>query len=112
MSELTRRPDPNRIDCWLIYYGDVRVGLIARSASTPEAMTQWNWSCEFRPIPGDQYGGTAETFAKARAAFKAAWQDYLAQLTKGDFQTGRDQQAWTVEKYLHIDRGERRDSRR
>jgi hypothetical protein len=30
MPGLTRRLDPDRPDCWLIYFGDVHVGTIAR----------------------------------------------------------------------------------
>jgi len=52
-------------------------------------------------------GSTAATFAEARTAFKAAWQDYLPRCTKADFQTWRDHQAWTVEKYLRLDHGEK-----
>jgi len=107
MPELTRRPDPNRRDSWLIYYGDVHVGTIARAVSTPNAMPRWKWLCGFYPDRGDQRGGIADTFAEARAAFKAAWQGYLPHCTKVDFQTWRDQQAWAVQKYLHMDRGER-----
>jgi hypothetical protein len=29
MCELTRRRDPERPDCWHVYYGDVIVGTIA-----------------------------------------------------------------------------------
>jgi len=77
MPELTRRRDPNRANSWLIYYADVHVGTIARSIGNPDAVPPWKWSCGIYPGPGDQRGSTAATFAEARAAFKAAWQDYL-----------------------------------
>jgi len=49
MPDLTRRPDPHRADSWLVYYGDVHVGTIARAAGTPNAMTQWKWSWGLYP---------------------------------------------------------------
>jgi len=30
MPDVTRRLDPDRADCWLIRYGDVHIGTIAR----------------------------------------------------------------------------------
>ncbi len=102
MRQLTRRPDPHRRDSWLIYYGDVHVGSIARADCDPDAVPRWKWLCG----PGDQRGSTADTFAEARTAFKAAWQDYLPHYTRTDSQAWRDQQAWLVEKYLRLDRGE------
>lgn len=104
MPELTRRPDPYHANSWLIYFGTVHVGTIARAEGMPNVMMQWKWSCGFYPgsSPGELRGGTAESFDRARAAFKAAWQD--ARCTKADFLTCRDQQAWTVEKYLRLDR--------
>jgi hypothetical protein len=75
MPELTRRPDPHRPDCWLIYFGDVHVGTIAKSNSIPNAEPKWQWLCGFYPSsePGEQRGGTKATFEKAREAFGAAW---------------------------------------
>jgi hypothetical protein len=78
MPVLTRRADPHRADCWLIHYGDVRVGSVARAAGTPNAQTQWKCLIGFYPGPGDQRGGTADTFEAARAAFEAAWQNIAA----------------------------------
>jgi hypothetical protein len=40
MPVRTRRPDPHRADCWLIYYGDVHVGTIARAIGNPNAEPQ------------------------------------------------------------------------
>ena len=48
----------------------------------------------------------AATFEAARAKFEAAWQDYVPRCTAAAFQTWRDQQAWTKEKYRRFDRGE------
>jgi hypothetical protein len=103
MPELTRRLDPNCRESWLVYYGDVHVGTIARAVVTSNAMTQWKWSCEFYPRPSDH----CDTFAEARAAFKAAWQDFLPRCTRADLQTWCDQQmAWKVEQYLRLERDE------
>ena len=99
MPELTRRPDPHRSDSWHVYYGDIHVGTIARAVALRNAITQWKWYCGFYPGPGDQLGGTADTFAEARVALKAAWQDYLPRCTKADFQAWRDQ-------HRRFDRGE------
>src|SRR5262245_24737162 len=106
MPELTRRRDPNRANSWLIYYADLHVGTIARSVGNPDVVPLWKWSCGIVSSPGDQRGSTAATFAEARAAFKAAWQDYLPRCTKAELQAWRDQQAWAAEKYLRLDRGE------
>jgi hypothetical protein len=107
MPELTRRRDPNRANSWLIYYADVHVGTIARSVDNPGAVPLWKWSCGIDPGPGDQRGSTAATFAEARAAFKAAWQDYLPRCTNPDLQAWRDQQARAAEKYLGLDRDQK-----
>ena len=102
MPDLTRRADS-----WLVYYGDVHVGTIARAVGNPNAEPQWNWLCWFYPgsNPGEQRSGTADTFDQARAAFEAAWLDYLPRRTEADFQAWRDQQAWAIEKYRRRDRG-------
>jgi hypothetical protein len=34
MPDLSRRPDLYRADCWLIYFGDVHVGTVARAVTT------------------------------------------------------------------------------
>jgi hypothetical protein len=106
---LTRRKDPHRTDCWQIYFGDVRVGTIAKSNSVPNAEPQWQWLCGFYPgsNPGEQRGGTEATFEKAREAFGVAWRIFSANRTEADYQAWRDQQRWTERKYRSIDRGER-----
>ena len=108
MSDLTRRKDPDRPDCWLIYFGDVHVSTIARSVGNPNAKPQWQWLCGFYPgsRPGEQRGGTQPDFAKARAAFGIAWRIYSATRTETDYQTWRDQRDWTTRKYPMRDRGE------
>ena len=71
-TKLTRRKDPFRTDCWQIYFGDVRVGTIAKSVGNPNAVPQWQWHCGF--YPGSNPGETAPTFDQARADFEVAWQ--------------------------------------
>jgi hypothetical protein len=46
-------------------------------------------------------------FEAARAAFEAAWRDYLPKHTEIDFQEWHDHQAWEKEKYRRFNRGER-----
>jgi hypothetical protein len=109
MPVLTRRRDPDRADCWRVHYGDVRVGMIGRTTGNPNAAERWQCSCGFYPgsNPNEYRHGTAATFVAARAAFEAAWRDYLPQRSDADFQAWRDQQAWTAEKYRRFDSGER-----
>ena len=82
---LTRRRDPHRSDCWLIYLGDVHVGTIARAVGTPNAETQWNWSCGFYrgSKPGEQSGGTAPTFDEARAQIRTSVDRVLREPHRG-----------------------------
>ena len=108
MPDLTRRPDPHRANSWLIHYFDVHLGTIARAGGNPDAEPQWKWLCGFYPgsNPGEQRGGTADTFEQARAAFEAASRVYLPKRSEADFQAWRDQRDWTAEKYRRRDRGE------
>ena len=109
MPDLTRRPDPHRPDCWHIYFGDVHVGTIAKSTGIPNAEPQWQWLCGFYPgsNPGEQRGGTAATFEKAREAFGTAWRVLSANRTEADYQAWRDQRDWTARKYVMWERGEK-----
>ena len=106
MPDLTRRPDPHRANSWLIQYGDVHVGTIARAVGNPGAEPQWKWLCGFYPgsNPGEQRGGTADTFEQARAAFEAAWLNYLPRRTEADFQSWRDHQAQNPNHWREVTR--------
>ena len=106
MSALTRRRDPDRRDCWRVFYGDVCIGTIARRAGVPNDVDQWEWSCGLYPgtCPGGT-GGTAATFEAARAGFEAAWHTFLPTRSEADFQAWRDQRDWTAWKYEMRDRG-------
>jgi hypothetical protein len=109
MLSLTRRRSKDRADCWLIYYGDVHVGTIAKSVGNPGAEPQWQWNCGFYPgsQPGECKTGRAGSFDEARAQFGSAWQVFLAKRSEADFQAWRDERDWTAEKYRRFDRGER-----
>jgi hypothetical protein len=77
MPARTRRRDRDRREeCWLIYYGDVRVGFIAIRSGIPNNQAPWGWRCGFYPgsEPGEYTSGTATTFDQARADFEKAWQ--------------------------------------
>jgi hypothetical protein len=110
MPVLTRRRDPDaHQEVWRVYYGDVKVGLIAIRSGNPDSTDPWQWHCGFYPgsHPRECTTGTAASFDHARTAFEAAWRVFLANRTEADFQAWRDQQAWTAEKYRRFDRGER-----
>jgi hypothetical protein len=110
MPALTRRRDPDVAqETWRIYYGDVVVGLIGACVGNPTCAPSWQWRCGFYPgsRPGECTNGTADDFDKARADFETAWCVFLAKRTEADFQTWREQQAWTEEKYRRFNRGER-----
>jgi hypothetical protein len=109
MPALTRRREPDR-QTWHVYYGDTRVGTIGERAGVPHDVEQWEWSVGFYPVshrhpeqrsPGD----TAASFEQARAAFEAAWPDYLASCTEEDFVENRRQRAATAWKYRMHDTG-------
>jgi hypothetical protein len=79
----------------------VHVGAIAKRTGNPHGTEPWEWRCGFYPgsNPGDDRHGTAASFDAARAAFEAAWRDYLPKRREADFQEWRDHEACTVEKY-------------
>jgi hypothetical protein len=56
MPDLIRRRYPERVDCWQIYYGDVRVGTIARRTDCPNDVDQWEWGCL---VPSAGWASTA-----------------------------------------------------
>lgn len=102
MPELTRRLDPEaREECWHVYYGDVRVGTIAKRVGIPNGEDPWGWSCGFYPgcHAGEQTGGSAPTLDQARADFEEAWQVFLSNRTETDFTEWREAQAFTAWKY-------------
>jgi hypothetical protein len=114
MPALTRRRNPDRHDCWHVYYGDVRVGTIAVRSGVPVDRDQWGWSCGFYPgsEPGEYRQGTAATFEAARDAFEAAWREYLPKRSEADFQAWRDERDWTERKYAMWTSGEKLPSQK
>ena len=98
MPELTRRPHPERSDCWHVYYGDVQVGTIAVQSGLPVHAKQWRWDIGFYPAShrGHNRSGYAASFDEARAGLEAAWKAYLPKCTKADFNEFRRQRAWTA----------------
>jgi hypothetical protein len=112
MPVLTRRRYPERPDCWHIYYGDARVGTIARRVGQPHDEDPWQWLCGFYPgsNPGEQTDSTAATFEQARADFEVDWRRFSARRTPADYQAWRDQRDWTARKYAMWERGERMPS--
>jgi hypothetical protein len=109
MPTLTRRRYPERPDCWHIYYGDVRVGTIARRVGNPHDTDPWEWSCGFYPgsHPCECTDDTAAPFDQARADFERAWAVFLSKRTEADFQKWRDNRDWTARKYAMWEAGER-----
>ena len=58
----------------------------------------------------EQRYGDAANFEAARAAFEAAWREYLPRRSEANFEEWRDPEAWTAEKYRRFDRHERMPS--
>jgi hypothetical protein len=64
MPALTRRRDLEAPDeCWHVYYGDVRVGTIAKRVGIPFDEDPWGWACGFYPgsHPRECTNGAATT---------------------------------------------------
>jgi hypothetical protein len=110
MPALTRKRVNDRPATWHIHFAGVRVGVIVERSGVANTAEPWEWHCGFYPggMPGEQRCGRAVNFEDARAAFEAAWRDYLPKCSDADFQEWRDQETWTVEKYRRFDRHERK----
>jgi hypothetical protein len=109
MPALTRKRVNHRPERWYVQYAGVRVGVIHERSGAPPTSDQWLWCAAFilGSRPCDDRHGTAASFEAARAAFEAAWRDYLPKRTEADFEAWRDQEAWTAQKYRRFDRHER-----
>jgi hypothetical protein len=115
MPTLTRRRSSDaREESCKIFYGDVRVGTIAKRTGIPRDQAPWGWSCGFYPgsHPGECTNETAATLDQARADFEAAWRVFLAKRTEADFQAWRDQRDSTERKYSLWAKGERLPSQK
>jgi hypothetical protein len=106
MPELTRKRVNDRPVTWHVHYAGVRIGVIVERSGAPPSSDQWQWCCGFYPgsNPGDDRHGTAATFEAARAAFEAAWRDYLPKRSDDDFEEWRQDAAWHAAKYARWDR--------
>jgi hypothetical protein len=109
MPALTRKRANDRPLTWHVHYAGVRVGVIIERSGVANTAEPWEWHCGFYPgsNPGEQQYGRAASFEAARAAFEAAWLEYLPNRTDADFQEWRDQEAWTARKYAMWKAGER-----
>jgi hypothetical protein len=108
MTALTRRRDPDTPqETWLIYYGDVQVGVIAERVGNPTSTARWQWSCGFYPgsHPSEQARGTAGTFDQARGAFELAWRFFWAKHGGADFEEYRRDRAFHAWKQAMSDAG-------
>ena len=98
--ELTHRRDPDaQQETWLIYYGDVRVGVIVKRVGNPDSLPGWQWSCGFCPGSNlaERTSRLAESFDQARRAFEAAWRIFLVKRTEvnfADYRRDRAFHAW------------------
>jgi hypothetical protein len=102
MPTLPRRRDLEAPDeCWHVYYGDVRVGTIAKRVGIPFDEDPWGWACGFYPgsHPRESTNDAAATFDQARAEFEEAWAVFLSNRTDADFQEWRRQRDITELKY-------------
>jgi hypothetical protein len=110
MTALSRRQDIDvQYESWHVYYGDVRVGTIAKRIGIPPGEDPWGSACGFYPgcHPREQAHGTAATFDQARAEFEEAWRLFLSNRTEADFQEWRAERAFTAWKYRMWDTGHR-----
>jgi len=114
MPALTRKHVSDWPETWHIHYAGVRVGMILERSGIANSPQPWEWHCGFYPgsRPGEHRDGTVASFEAARAAFEAAWCEYLPKRTEADFQAWRDQRDWTKRKYAMWDAGEHTPSLR
>jgi hypothetical protein len=79
MPALTRKRINDQPERWHVHYAGVRVGMIVERSGVANRAEPWEWHCGFYPgsDPGDQRYGRAASFEAARAAFEAAWREYL-----------------------------------
>jgi hypothetical protein len=110
LPALTRRRnnDPHR-EGWHVFYGDVRVGAIAKRAGVPVDADQWGWQCGFYPglDPGQHQNGTSKSFELARAAVNEAWQRLLPRIPLDAFDEYQRDRAARAEMMAIRERGEK-----
>lgn len=105
-TQLSRRPDPDRPDCWFIYCGDIHAGTIAKT-TTISTHSSWNWTAGFYPGsgPGEIKGGSADSFEAAREKFMPAWLAFANSRKPEDFEEWRQHRDATAWKYRMHDLG-------
>ena len=99
MSTLTRRRlKDQHTEQWLIFCDDIQIGSIGMRSGVPTHVDQWRWTVCFYPPSHRNVrgGGTARTFAEARAAFEQAWRVIEPQITEADRLEHRRERAWTA----------------
>ena len=100
MSALSRRPHPERSDCWHVFYGDVQVGTIAIQSGLPVKAKQWRWDVGFYPASHAVVPQRLRPKLRRSAGkLRSRWRDYLPRCTEADFIEHRRQRAWTAWKY-------------
>jgi hypothetical protein len=102
---LIRRRDPNRPECWHVYYGNVQVGTIARRVGNPHDTDPWERLCGLYLAAIPVRNGTSGSFDQASADFGAAWALLLPKRTEADFDKWRRHTVWTAWKYAMWDAG-------
>ena len=111
MPALTRKRVNDRPVTWHVHFDGVRVGVIVERSGVARAaeIRGSGIAASIRAaIRATIATARRPSFEAARAAFEAAWRDYLPRRSEADFQEWRDQDAWTAEKYRRFDRGERK----
>jgi hypothetical protein len=70
-------------------------------AGVPTHVDQWQWTVSVYPasLRGIGAGGTARSFAEARAAFERAWREIEPKIMEADRQVHRRDRAHTEWKY-------------
>jgi hypothetical protein len=78
---------------------------VATTATATHSKIYFDGGRAFYPgsNPGDDRHGTAATFEAARAAFEAAWRDYLPKRSEADFEEWRQDAAWHEAKFARWD---------
>ena len=79
-------------DDYCVYDDGLRVGRILLHASTPQG-AQWAWRVNVKePIPG-WCSGRAATLDEAKAAFRAAWEQFRPSISAARMRHHREWQA-------------------
>ena len=91
MLELTRSDPEAQQETWLIYYGDVRFGVIAERQPRQYARLAVGLAASIRAAI---YQSTPSVWPRPRGAFEVAWRGFLARRTRPDFDEYRRDRAF------------------